>query len=520
MSTLSLVHRVAGSRLLLFVSTAVIASACVGEASDDPAVSLQSVTPSRVSARGGTQLTLKGRAFTASTVVELAGARAKTLLVSSSELTVFVPPMWAGQAELSVRGGSGVTATFKGGLEVMPLELRFVEAPPHALSLEPTAPVSSVAARDFDGDGDVDFFACGGGAACRILTNDGRANFVGPLAIDAGPTDAADAGPMMSLDAGVPAAKPAPTLAALSAARVLGSDDLDGDSDFDVVLTTADGHTFVLPNTGEGRFLGGTEVMEALTTDAGTVPLKPVTAAVLADVDGDGKVDLVSAGATPSIGPFRVDLNTSTASQLSFTRWPGAESPPQPYVVTALALADLDGDKDLDVVLATTGGDGIALRLFVNRNAVFTEKPGGLPSSGGPYKALAVGDVTADGNVDVIAVGAGQDRLLVNDGSAHFFDASASLFPVDGSPGTSVALLDLDRDRDLDLVVANAGAATRLYVNDGSGKFVDRTPSLPIHTDNVTGLCAANLDGDGDQDLVVLTAVAAVTRLYLSVEPQ
>jgi hypothetical protein len=129
-----------------------------------------------------------------------------------------------------------------------------------------------------------------------------------------------------------------------------------------------------------------------------------------------------------------------------------------------------------------------------------------------------VADVTGDKAVDIIAAGVGQDRLLVNDGTGHFFDSSGTSMPLDDTTATSIDLVDLDRDRDLDLVIGNQGAATRLYLNDGAGVFHDYTPLLPLVSSNAAWVSAADVDGDSDQDIFIVSAAPTTPRLYLSVE--
>jgi hypothetical protein len=293
--------------------------------------------------------------------------------------------------------------------------------------------------------------------------------------------------------------------------------DFDGDGDLDLFLGLgASGPGMVLQNSGEAVF-----------TDAGTDALPADTdafsAVAVGDLDGDGSPDLVIGNSTPDTIPLRIYFNASSGSggAVRFTPAKDGAVPAADWIVSAIALADVDGDHDLDLIVATPGAsDGVGLRLLRHDGDAFHEVPGGLPGGAvGAVAAIAAGDVTGDGAVDLVLTGAGQDRLLINDGTGHFFDATGSGMPLDASKGTSIALVDLDRDRDLDLVIGNAGAETRLYLNNGSGRFLDHTPALPIHLDETVWVGVLNVDGDGDSDIVLLDAAPAPARLYLSVEP-
>jgi hypothetical protein len=298
--------------------------------------------------------------------------------------------------------------------------------------------------------------------------------------------------------------------------RALVATDLDGDGDLDLFVGVGEnGPGAVYRNDGKATF-----------TDAGfgAVPLDgdAVTAVATGDLDGDGRPDLVVANSTPDSVPFRIYLNASTPGAIRLERAPDGAVPERDWIVAAITLGDVDGDGSPDLILATPGAaDGVELRLLLNDGkGAFAPAEGALPSGPpGAITALVAGDVDGDGDVDIVAVSAGQDRLLVNDGIGHFFDATESAMPLDASRGTSVALVDLDRDRDLDLVIGNAGAETRLYLNDGAGRFIDDTPLLPIRPDATVWVAATSVDADADQDLVILNAAPTPARLYLSVEP-
>lgn len=469
---------------------ALLLCACMGESRITSAyqpITIARATPTQVSARGGTQVVLSGDGFVPDVTLLLDGREHPVEFVSTGELRFTTPTLLAGRVEVIIQRDPRYPAELVGGLTVLPLELRFVQAPPHSLVLDGLDALGSAALGDVDEDGDPDLLACG--ASCQLLYNDGRANFLAPL--DAGAGDAGAA-----LDAGVTQALP-------TGARVLALEDLDLDGDPDLLVATSDGGT-LYPN--DRGFLAPHWVMPVAQASA------------LGDLDGDGLPELVAA----IDGTLRVGRNSSTLWGTEFgSMAPDAGALPLP-ASHALTLADVDADGDLDVIAATDAlHDGVTLRLFFNEGGRLRELPGGLP--GGPVvpvTALAAGDVDGDGAVDLIAVCDGQDRLLLNDGAAHFFDATTANFPVDNSRGTSVALVDLDLDRDLDLLVGNTGATTRLYLNDGHGRFADHTPLLPVAAQDVRWVDVRDLDGDGDLDLLVLPAVARDAQIYLSVEPR
>ena len=284
--------------------------------------------------------------------------------------------------------------------------------------------------------------------------------------------------------------------------------DLDGDGDPDNYRAMW-GQDELLLNDGSG-------VLQPAPAGLPSA-LRPTYGGVLVDVEADGDLDLVSLHGGFSDARNRLWLNDG---QALFSEAVGL-LPVDTDTSWAVAAADVDGDGDPDLWIGNAGQD----RLYLNDGAgLFSDGTGQIPAAAGvSTRAVLLGDVDADGDLDAL-LGVGQncspgqqaDRLYRNDGFGNFTEVAGAL-PADDAPTTSVSLGDVDADGDLDLLLGSsvqcslAWAGARLYLNDGAGLFSDGSASLPSSATDVQACALVDLDADGDLDAWLGNGVTPVT---------
>jgi len=331
----------------------------------------------------------------------------------------------------------------------------------------PTVPsVRSGLLGDFDGDGDLDVVLATDTHA-RLLRNDGGATF----------SDITQ------------------THMPIVGGNQLGvaAGDVDRDGDLDLVIAQHDLVNGLYLNDGSARFSDASTRLPALQ--------EATFAVTLGDVDGDGDLDLLFGN-----GPWQDRLHLNDGNGY-FTDVTATHLPPDADPTRAVRLADIDGDGDLDLLVANFAD---RTRLCLNDGAgVFTDVPARLPSHHTATRSLAIGDVDGDRDLDLVLGTEQENRLYVNDGQAVFADASPPRLPL-GTAWGKILSGDLDGDGDRDLILGGR----RLYTNDGRGWFRDDTSGrLSAYGD---GRAPALGDVDGDGDLDLLLDDGSQTRLYLN----
>jgi hypothetical protein len=213
----------------------------------------------------------------------------------------------------------------------------------------------------------------------------------------------------------------------------------------------------------------------------------------IGDLDGDGDLDLVVA--TYGEKYVSVLLNNGDGTFQAAVKYGVGMDP------ISVAIGDLDGDGDLDLAVANWASHTVSV-LLGNGDGTFQARLN--YETGGWPRSVAIGDLDDDGALDLALTSQWSNcvSLLLNNGDGTF---QAPLTYRIGDLPTSVAIGDLDGDSDLDLVVANSDYEKLCYVsvllNNGDGTF---QANLNYRAGiGPASVAIGDLDGDGDLDLAV-----------------
>jgi hypothetical protein len=258
--------------------------------------------------------------------------------------------------------------------------------------------------------------------------------------------------------------------------------DVNGDGKPDLIVGDSVGESVLLGN-GDGTF------QKPLTFTIGN----GITGGVaVVDVNGDGKPDLVTANSGK--GTVSVLLGNGDGT---------FQTPPPPLGFsvgidpTLVALADVNGDGIPDIVTANADDNTVSV-LLGNGDGTFQNQQtfpvGPQPAS------VAVADVNGDGKLDIVTANYLDNTVSVLLGNGDGTFQKPKTFPVDGRP-VSVVVADVNGDGKPDIITANFDSGTvSVLLGNGDGTF-QPAKSFPVG-DEPWMVTVADVNGDGKPDIV------------------
>ncbi len=276
----------------------------------------------------------------------------------------------------------------------------------------------------------------------------------------------------------------------------VGAADIDNDGYLDLCTSAVNGgSTRVYHNNGDGTF-----------TDIANSGIGGESQAVtFGDIDNDGLPDVYVGWYWTNSRMFR----GSGGNNPPFAEITGSSGTGTGLTWEGGAFVDVDNDGNLDLFVTNDGTS----KLYMGDGAGhFTDEAAARGVAASGTRAFAFGDVNGDGFPDLV-LGIGTDfHLFLNDGTGHFTDVTAGSglnITIPAAAAQVAQFADIDNDGDLDLYVAGWGHAY-LLVNDGTGHFTDISASSGISAiagasghDGPFGVAFGDYDNDGYVDLYI-----------------
>lgn len=293
--------------------------------------------------------------------------------------------------------------------------------------------------------------------------------------------------------------------------------DVNRDGKLDLLVANAcannectNGAVGVLLGNGDGTF----QTAVSYSSDG-----QGASSVAVADVNDDGKPDLLIAnecGSSECTGANGVSVllgNGDGTFKAAVSYGSGG------YQAASLATEDVNGDGKLDLLVAnrcnndTNCTNGTVSVLLGNGDGTFRSAQG-YDSSGLLADSLAVADVNGDGKLDVLVVNTsgttdGTVGVLLGNGDGTF--QSAPTYSSGGQDAGSVAVADVNGDGKLDLLVANecgssdctgANGTVAVLLGNGNGTF-QKAVTYGSGGIEPYSVAVADVNGDGKPDLVV-----------------
>jgi hypothetical protein len=272
--------------------------------------------------------------------------------------------------------------------------------------------------------------------------------------------------------------------------------DVNSDRHPDLIITAE--HLQVYLGDGSGNF--------RTTPDFDIDTRGHATELVVADVNGDGKVDVITADhQVYSVLVFLGDGKGKFAAAPGSPFWPRRGEHPHTH---GLLVCDVNNDRKPDIITANNADNDIAVMLGDGRGGFSSAAQAVFPCGPSPYP-LAAGDVNEDGNIDVLVPNSKPDlgtmTVLLGSGKGEFAPTPASpiKIPAPARDVYYVAVADLNGDGHLDaLLDGNHDDCASVLLGDGKGNFTP-APKSPLRMGNRGwNLSVIDYDHDGTLDLV------------------
>ena len=299
--------------------------------------------------------------------------------------------------------------------------------------------------------------------------------------------------------------------ATANAPQGIATGDLDGDGKKDIVVTNYQNSSIsIYRNTSTEGVLDNSSFDAKVDIGVSSLPF----GVAIEDVDGDGKKDIsVTNSLSNSILVFR---NISTAGVLNIASFSPAVSFATGDTPLGIVIADIDGDGKKDMVVSNSSSASIS--IYRNTSTTGNISAGSFAArinfttNFNPH-GVAVDDIDGDGKLDIAVTNYGENTISVfrNTSTPGSITASSLQSKIDFVTGLepfSVAIADIDGDGKKDMIAACPGDNTLSILHNTSTTGVINETSFGSAINFATSafplyVAIADMNGDAKNDIIV-----------------
>jgi hypothetical protein len=262
----------------------------------------------------------------------------------------------------------------------------------------------------------------------------------------------------------------------------------------------------------------------------------------LADVDGDGVVEVVTGGSWNDGVRDRAQITVWNSETLAFERatgwyWTGDT------VINSIALADVDADGVIEVVTGGNWNDGLRdnaqITVWNGQTLAFERVTSWYWTNNTKINSVSLADVDKDGTIEVVTGGSWNDgsrdhaQITVWKGKTLAYEGNIEWYWTGDTVVNSVSLGDVDGDGTVEIVSGGSwndgvrdqaqitvwNGATRAYERDvgwywTSDTRINSVALADMDSDGIIEVVTGGSWNDGSRDHAQITVWSAATLAY------
>ncbi|NTX12804.1 VCBS repeat-containing protein [Myxococcus sp. CA056] len=291
--------------------------------------------------------------------------------------------------------------------------------------------------------------------------------------------------------------------------------DVNGDGKLDILVANAESGTTQTPSGSLSVFLGNGDASVQSEVNYGSASLSS-NAVVAVDVDGDGWLDAVTVDGQTNL-PL-INGNISVYKNLGSSA-PGTFGAPTSFTTGTpgsvhLCTGDFDNNGVADIATTSVTQSQVSVLFGTGAGNFGAPTFIGIQNTGGVQSSIACRDLNSDGFSDIVVTSPSSARLsvLINQGNGSFA-APVAYSNSAGGLTAGIAFGDANGDGTLD-ILSNGAAGRFLFFfrGNGNGTFasgVQSTASATSATNSALGVVAGDFNGDGKLDAYILVTAAS-----------